>query len=204
VPQAAPPTPRPHQPAHLAVFLSGGGRSLDNLRAAIARGDLPASIPLVIASRPCPGADKARAAGIETHILPGTLHADTLAPLLNRHAIDFIVLAGYLRLLPIPPGFQGRVVNIHPALLPAFGGPGMHGHHVHQAVLAARATESGCTVHLCDDRYDTGPILLQRRCPVLPTDSPDTLAARVFEHECLAYPEALRQLIASTGPRAQP
>ncbi len=118
-----------------------------------------------------------------------------IAEILSRHAIDYVVFAGYLKLLPIPPAYRGRVVNIHPALLPTFGGPGMHGRHVHEAVLAAGEKESGCTVHFCDDRYDTGAIILQRRCPVLAGDSPETLAARVFEEEKLAYPRAIRMLI---------
>lgn len=208
-----PPPPATPIPAPLAVLLSGSGRTLDNLRAAIARGDLPARVALVIASRECLGAHKAREAGIPTLVVPGAIPADDLGRLVRVHGVSpdptpdspptppgFIVLAGYLRLVSIPPGFEGRVVNIHPALLPKFGGPGMHGRHVHEAVLAAREPESGCTVHLCDARFDTGPIVLQRRCPVLPGDTPDTLAARVFEQECIAFPEALARLIAADTP----
>jgi phosphoribosylglycinamide formyltransferase-1 len=88
-------------------------------------------------------------------------------------------------------------MNIHPALLPRFGGMGMHGRHVHEAVLAAGEPESGCTVHFADNAYDHGPIIIQRRIPVLSGDTPDTLAARVFEQECLAYPQAIRQYTAS-------
>ncbi|MFN0010779.1 MAG: phosphoribosylglycinamide formyltransferase [Phycisphaerales bacterium] len=182
--------------APLAVLLSGSGRTLDNLLAAIANGTLPARIAVVIASKECLGAEKARKAGIPTHVLPGVIAPPVLAPILEAANARFIVLAGYLKLLPIPRGYEGRVVNIHPALLPDFGGPGMHGRKVHEAVLASGAKLSGCTVHLCDDRFDTGPILLQRVCPVIDGDTPDTLAARVFEQECLAYPEALRRLIA--------
>ncbi|MBL8759569.1 MAG: phosphoribosylglycinamide formyltransferase [Phycisphaerae bacterium] len=198
-------------PAPLAVLLSGSGRTLDNLRAAIDRGDLPARVALVIASRECLGAEKARAAGIPTFVVPGAIPAHELGRLVRAHGVSpepspstpagWIVLAGYLKLVNIPPGFDGRVVNIHPALLPKFGGPGMHGRHVHQAVLAAGERESGCTVHLCDARFDTGPIVLQRRCPVLPSDTPDTLAARVFEQECIAFPEALVRLIAADKAR---
>jgi phosphoribosylglycinamide formyltransferase-1 len=107
-------------------------------------------------------------------------------------------MAGFLSLWTIPPDLAGRVLNIHPALLPKFGGKGMHGHHVHEAVLAAHETESGCTVHYADNTYDTGPIILQRKVPVLPADTPDSLAARVFEQECLAYPEAIRQVLIHT------
>jgi phosphoribosylglycinamide formyltransferase-1 len=101
-------------------------------------------------------------------------------------------MAGFLSLWEIPPELHGLVLNIHPALLPKFGGKGMHGHHVHEAVLAAGETESGCTVHYADNTYDTGPIIVQRRVPVRPGDTADTLAARVFEQECIAYPEAIR------------
>ncbi len=186
-------------PAALAVLLSGSGRTLENLLAAIGRRTLAARVALVIASRECPGAEKARAAGIDTRILPGTIDPAVLGPLLEAARVRLVVLAGYLKLVRIPPGYAGRVVNIHPALLPAFGGPGMHGRHVHEAVLAAGARESGCTVHLCDDRYDTGPIVLQRRCPVLPGDTAETLAARVFEEECRAYPAAIAGLLAGQG-----
>lgn len=186
----------PAAPASIAVLLSGSGRTLDNLLAAIDRGQLRARIAVVVASRECPGAAKARARGIPTHILPGVIDPAVLAPLLNAAEARLVVLAGYLKLLRIPAGYEGRVVNIHPALLPDFGGPGMHGHKVHEAVLASGVKLSGCTVHLCDERFDTGPIVLQRVCPVLDTDTPDTLATRVFEQECLAYPEALCRLLA--------
>lgn len=189
----------PVHPARLAVLLSGSGRTLENLLGVIARGELAASVPLVIASRECLGAGKARAAGIETIVHAAPLAAEEFAALLSARRIDWVVLAGYLRLVPIPPAYEGRVVNIHPALLPDFGGPGMHGDKVHAAVLASGRGVTGCTVHLCDARFDTGPIVLQRTCPVLPGDTPRTLSARVFEQECAAYPEALRRLIAGAG-----
>ncbi|MFN6192696.1 MAG: formyltransferase family protein, partial [Planctomycetota bacterium] len=105
--------------------------------------------------------------------------------------VDLVVLAGYLRLLPIESDFAGRVLNIHPSLLPRHGGKGMHGERVHAAVLAAGDAESGCTVHLCDERYDEGRILVQARVPVLPGDEPARLAARVFQAECEAYPAGI-------------
>lgn len=190
--------------ARLAVMLSGGGRTLLNLLDVIERGELAATIPLVIASRECVGADRARRAGIETRVVPGDITAERLAAILDEHRIDWVVLAGYLRRVRIPAKYRGRVVNIHPALLPDFGGPGMYGHHVHRAVLDAGVRESGCTVHLCDDAYDQGPIVLQRRCPVLPDDTVESLAARVFALECEAYPEALRRLIREDHPRPEP
>jgi phosphoribosylglycinamide formyltransferase 1 len=189
----------PPQTPRLAVMLSGSGRTLRNLLCAIHDGRLTAAIALVIASRESPGAQIARETGIPTIILPGEIPASHLDRLLKEHRIDWVVLAGYLKLLNIPPDFRNRVVNIHPALLPAFGGPGMYGQRVHEAVIRAGATISGCTVHLCNDAYDAGDIVLQKTCPVLPRDTPETLAARIFELECRAYPEALQQLL--TGHR---
>jgi formyltetrahydrofolate-dependent phosphoribosylglycinamide formyltransferase len=192
--------PRP-TPPRLAVLLSGSGRTLLNLLDRIADGTLGATIPLVIASRECLGARRARERGVPAvAVIPGEIPAATLVRALHEHAIDWVVLAGYLKFVHIPSGYERRVVNIHPALLPGFGGPGMYGRHVHEAVLASGARESGCTVHFCDEQFDRGPIILQKRCPVLPGDTPDTLAARVFELECLAYPEALQLLFARGVP----
>lgn len=182
-------------------MLSGTGRTLDNLLAACRDGTLPARIVLVIASRPCRGAEIARAAGIETLVIPGVIPASELERILRQRDIAWVALAGYLHWVDIPPAYRGRVVNIHPALLPRFGGRGMYGLRVHQAVLQAGETVSGCTVHLCDEIYDHGPIVLQQSCPVLPDDTPRSLAQRVFELERRAYPQALRQLIlGQTGP----
>lgn len=187
-------------PANLLVMLSGSGRTLVNLAEAIDRGELDARISLVVASRPCPGLDRAAERGLPTRVLTGEIAPDRLNALAREAHADWVVLAGYLKLVRIPPRLRGRVVNIHPALLPDFGGPGMYGQRVHRAVLDAGRTESGCTVHLCDDRFDTGPIVWQERCPVLPCDDPASLAARVFERECIAYPKALQRLIASCEP----
>ncbi len=184
----------------IAGLISGGGRTLLNLQDQIVAGHLRAAIPLVIASRECPGAERARARGLEVRVIPGVIPAPALESVLSQFRINWVILAGYLKKVDIPPAFAGRVVNIHPALLPRHGGPGMYGHRVHEAVLAAGDTESGCTVHFCDDAYDTGPIILQKRCPVLPGDTPDTLAARVFELETLAYPEALQRLFRRAVP----
>ena len=198
-----PPAPTP--PPRLAVLLSGGGRTLVNLAAAIRQGILPASVQLVIASKPCAGCDRARALGLEPHLIPGPIPASRLGQLLADHRIDFVVLAGYLTRLEIPPAYRGRIVNIHPALLPAHGGHGMYGRRVHEAVLAAGDTTSGCTVHLVDDEYDRGPIIAQSRVPVLKSDTPESLAARVFEAECATYPAAIAKLLRTLGnePSAQ-
>jgi phosphoribosylglycinamide formyltransferase-1 len=186
----------------LAVMLSGSGRTLANLLERIARGELEAEVALVIASRDCPGAERAQDAGIPTVVIPGVIPETTFEGLLREHRIDWVVLAGYLKLLPIPDAYRGRIVNIHPALLPDFGGPGMFGDRVHEAVLNAGCTESGCTVHLCDEEFDRGDIVLQRRVPVIAGDTVRTLADRVFAEECEAYPEALRKLFAAApaGP----
>ncbi|MGQ0629262.1 MAG: phosphoribosylglycinamide formyltransferase [Phycisphaerales bacterium] len=188
------------RPARLAVFVSGGGRTLLNLHDAAKRGDFNGEVALVVSSAENSGAERARSAGLPVRVWPGRLPRAELGELLREQRIDLVVLAGYLKLLPIPAGFEERVLNIHPALLPAFGGPGMHGRHVHEAVIRASASVSGCTVHFCDEHYDTGPIVLQRSCPVCPGDTPEALAARVFAEELVAYPAALRQLL---GPGAR-
>jgi len=188
----------------LAVLLSGGGRSLQNLVDHIHRGELLATIPLVIASRPCKGVGVARAAGVgDVRVIRGTIPEVELRSALEAHSIDLVILAGYLQFVNVPKNYERRVVNIHPALLPKFGGQGMYGHHVHEAVIRAGERESGCTVHYVDGEYDHGPMILQRRCPVLPGDTPETLAWRVFEVECRAYPEAIRNVLAGQASNRQ-
>ena len=179
--------------ARLMVMLSGGGRTLVNLADSIARGDLPAKVVRVVVSRECPGADRARGLGIPVTVEAGEIPAERLLELAAD--ADWIVLAGYLRRVAVPPELAGRIVNIHPALLPKFGGEGMYGMRVHHAVLKAGETQTGCSVHLCDAEYDQGPVVLQGMCPVMPGDTAETLAARVFEVECRTYPRALRMLI---------
>jgi len=197
--------PKFHCPARLAVLLSGSGRTLDNLLGKINAGELDATIPVVLASKECLGASKARDAQIETHVHSGRLDPTMLDSLCDTHAIDLVILAGYLKLVPITDRVCGRVVNIHPALLPSFGGKGMHGDAVHRAVIEAakrgEVSESGCTVHLADDQYDTGSTIVQLRCPVSASDTPDELAARVFALECRAYPKAIKILIERNAER---
>lgn len=192
-----------HTPPRLAVLLSGSGTTLQNLADHIAQGSLNATIATVIASNSKAfGLTRAKNLGLPTQIVDRKTckdRADFSDLVFNhiRHAdADLVCLAGFLCLLQIPDEFADRVINIHPALLPSFGGPGMFGHHVHQAVLNAGCKVSGCTVHFADQTYDTGPIIVQRTCPVLEGDTADTLAARVFKEECLAYPQAIN-LIAS-------
>ncbi len=192
----------PKAPLKIAILLSGAGRTLQNIQNAICREALDARIVVVIASNPeCYGVTLARQLGLPVHIVSRKTFGNTagfsqaLWAIVRQAQAELVCLAGFLSLITIPEDFAGRVINIHPALLPAFGGKGMFGHHVHEAVLAAGCKVSGCTVHYCDQTYDTGPILVQRTCPVEEEDTPDTLAARVFEQECIAYPQAL-QLIA--------
>jgi phosphoribosylglycinamide formyltransferase-1 len=188
----------------LGVLLSGGGRTLQNLLDRIRDGRLSATIACVVSDRPdALGLRKALDAGLPAVSLRDP---ERIWQYLRLHRCDLVCLCGYLRLLPIEKEFTGRVLNIHPALLPAFGGRGMYGHRVHEAVLKAGVAESGCTVHLCTDEYDQGAVLVQKRVPVLPGDTADTLAARVFAQECEAYPEAIellwrRRSAGNPGPR---
>lgn len=179
-------------PTRLVLMISGGGRTALNIADEIDTGKLDAEIVLVIASRECVGVERCRERGLTVLVEKGTIEPDWLGQVLEKAEADLVCLAGYLKLLPIPAGWEGRILNIHPALLPKFGGPGMYGDRVHKAVLEAGEQISGCTVHLCTDEFDRGPIVVQRTCPVLPDDTPETLAARVFEQECVAFPEAIR------------
>jgi formyltetrahydrofolate-dependent phosphoribosylglycinamide formyltransferase len=179
------------------VLVSGGGRSLENLAEVIARGELHARIALVISDRAGIGAlERCARLGIPALVLPHSrLGPDLSARIfeeLGARGVELCVCAGFLRLLRVPPEWSGRVINIHPALLPAFGGKGFYGDRVHAAVLAAGASESGCTVHYVDDQYDHGETILQRRVPVLAGDDVHALAARVFAEEQRALPEAIR------------
>ena len=183
----------------VAVFVSGGGRSLENLADKIRAHELEVELALVVSN-----ASKAfaleRAKRLEIPVLvldpERKLSPEEFSQAAFQAAekarAELVVLAGFLRLLSIPKSWIGRVLNIHPALLPAFGGKGFYGDRVHAAVLASGATESGCTVHYVTNEYDKGPIVLERKVPVLPTDDVHTLAARVFEQEKLALPEAIR------------
>lgn len=190
----------------VVVLVSGSGRTLQNFIDLSRAGELPIDVALVIGSKPdLLGLKRAIAADIPIAVVErkafdslATFSA-TIFRLADGASADLVLLAGWLHLLTIPTLYEGRVLNIHPALLPKFGGKGMWGHHVHEAVIAAGETESGCTVHLVNNEYDAGPVLLQRRCPVLPTDTADTLAARVFEEEKLAYPEVIRSMASGAG-----
>jgi formyltetrahydrofolate-dependent phosphoribosylglycinamide formyltransferase len=190
------------RPLRLGVLISGGGSTLANLINRCADGRLTrVEIGLVISSRATVrGVEIARAAGLPLEIIRTrdfqdvAAFSDALVAALDHAKVDLVVMAGFLCLWRLPARYEGRVLNIHPALLPNFGGRGMWGHHVHQAVLDAGAAESGCTVHLADDEYDHGPIIAQARVPVLPDDSPDSLAARVGVAERELYPDVIQQV----------
>jgi phosphoribosylglycinamide formyltransferase-1 len=179
-------------PIRLVVLISGGGTTLQNLIDRIADGRMRASIVGVVSSRAdAYGLERAMQAGLPAVVVPRGKPEEVWTAI-RGFKPDLVCLAGWLNLLPIPDDFHRRVLNIHPALLPEFGGRGMYGHRVHEAVLKSGVKESGCTVHYADNTYDTGPILVQKRVPVLDGDTPETLAARVFAAECEAYPEAIR------------
>lgn len=201
------PADQKHHRAKLGVFISGGGRSLLNLHDATTTGALPsaerevprvdADISIVVASRACAGAERAMLRGLSVITHRSVLAASDLLSIVNEHKLDLVVLAGYLKLLPIPAELTGRVVNIHPALLPKFGGPGMYGHYVHEAVIASGDNISGCTVHYCTGEYDKGSMIVQRTCPVLREDTPSTLADRVFLEELIALPMGINIALAT-------
>lgn len=187
------------KPIRLGVLISGGGTTLLNLVECIKRGELNAEVAVVISSRSTvAGVDRARAAGLNVKIIRTKDYPDIgefsgqIEHQLVDAGVQLVVQGGWLCLWKIPSRFENKVMNIHPALLPSFGGKGMWGHYVHEAVLKAGCKISGCTVHFCTNEYDCGPIIIQRCCPVKDDDTPDTLAARVFEQECIAYPEAIR------------
>lgn len=185
-------------PIRLAVCVSGGGTTLQNLIDKIRTGKLNASIVQVVASRPKIGAiPRAEAARIPLALASrgasqtrSAFSTSVFNPI-RRNKADLVILGGFLSLLEIPADYQGRVINIHPSLIPAFSGKGFHGAALHQAVIDAAVKISGCTVHFADSAYDSGPIILQRTVPVKDDDTAETLAARVFKVECQALPEAI-------------
>lgn len=161
----------------------------------------PAEVAVVVSPREdTPAVEGARNQGLNVAIVDpvsSSNYGKDLIEVLARTGAEWICLAGYLRLLPseVLTKYSKRILNIHPALLPKFGGKGMYGMRVHEAVLAAGERESGCTVHFVTENYDEGPILLQKRCPVEPGDTPEALALRVLKLEHQAYSEALRKVI---------
>ena len=185
----------------LAVAISGRGSNLAALIAALPAAS-PAEVALVLSNRAAPGLELARQRGIPTLVLADPADGRAWLAALSAHRIELVVLAGYLQLVPdaVVDRYRGSILNIHPGLLPAFGGPGMYGRRVHEAVLASRSTVSGATVHLVDEVYDHGAVLAQARVPVLPGDTPDTLAARVLEAEHRLLPAVVLAAAAAGRP----
>ena len=191
----------PAAPIRVAVLASGGGTNLQALLDAL-QGPAPARVTRVIADRPDAGAlDRARRAGVPTIVLANP--NDPAEFLTAVGDAQLVVLAGYLKL--VPPSavarYRHRMINIHPALLPGFGGRGMYGKRVHAAVLASGTNQSGATVHYVDEQYDRGPIIAQQSVPVLPGDSPETLAARVLEAEHRLLPAVVLELARRGAPQ---
>ena len=186
----------------VAVAVSGRGSNLEALLRALGT-DAPARVVLVVSNRADAAAlDRAREHGVPAEVLANPADATEWLELLAQHRVDLLVLAGYLKLVPasVIARYRDRILNVHPALLPAFGGRGMYGHHVHEAVLASGARESGATVHLVDEVYDRGRILAQARVPVLRGDTPETLAARVLSVEHRLLPAVVLAAAAAGHP----
>jgi formyltetrahydrofolate-dependent phosphoribosylglycinamide formyltransferase len=188
----------------LAVFISGSGTGLQAFIDATKAGIVDGRVVWVVSStKKAYGLERAANEGIETFVFRRKRYpsdeaaGNDLLGKLRERRIDYIALAGYLKLLPkeAVAAFRGRIVNIHPALLPKYGGKGMYGHHVHEVVLQSGDKESGCSVHLVDEIYDHGRILEKTTVPVLDNDTPETLAARVQAEEHKFYPRVLQKLI---------
>jgi formyltetrahydrofolate-dependent phosphoribosylglycinamide formyltransferase len=183
----------------LAVLISGGGTTLQNLIDRIADGSLPAAIAVVVASRAdAGGLERAHAHGIPAVVVARADHPDVdrfndaLHAALGAHAVDLVVFGGFLSPLQLRGRYTQRVMNVHPALIPAFSGKGFYGMRVHRAVVESGVKITGCTVHFADDEYDHGPIILQKAVEVRDDDTPESIAARVHEAENALYPEAIR------------
>jgi formyltetrahydrofolate-dependent phosphoribosylglycinamide formyltransferase len=189
-------------PIRLGVLLSGGGTTMENFFEKIDEGFLNAVVSVVISStRSAFGLVRAKRRLVPSHVVRREDHAgvedfsDAITSILKGAKVDLVCMAGFLQLYLIPSIYEDRVMNIHPALIPKYCGKGFWGHHVHEAVVAAGETESGCTVHFADNEYDHGPIIVQRKVLLDPGETPDEVAAKVFKEECIAYPEAIRRFI---------
>jgi formyltetrahydrofolate-dependent phosphoribosylglycinamide formyltransferase len=187
------------QPLRVAVLLSGEGTSLENLCERIDAGRVPARVVLVVASKEkAGGLARAERRGIPAVAVPRKAYPDVqrfndaIHAELAKHDVDLVACLGFLSIFELRGRYEGRAINVHPALIPAFCGTGMYGHRVHEAVLASGVKVTGATVHFADARYDTGPIISQRAVPVLDDDTPDSLAARVQAAERDLVPEAIR------------
>jgi len=196
-------------PLCIAVLISGGGTTLENLIKRVGAGDLNVRIQLVVSSSSsADGIRFAEEANIRTAVIKRRDYesqdgfSNAIFSQCRQADVKFVVMGGFLRRVTIPDDFVNRVLIIHPSLIPSFCGQGFYGHHVHEAVLDYGVKLSGCTVHFVDNQYDHGPVILQKVVQVYDDDTPKTLASRVFEAECEAYPEALK-LIASGKVRVE-
>lgn len=187
--------------ARLAVLVSGRGTNLQAILDATQDPDYPAEVVVVASDRPAYALERAKRAGVPAYVVPWRKDprefGRRLAEVLDRHGAEWVCLAGFLRILDpdFVDRYRGRILNIHPSLLPAFGGRGMYGERVHKAVLEAGVSESGCTVHFVTAEVDAGPVVVQARVPVFPDDTVESLAARVAEREHRLYPEAIRRVV---------
>ena len=196
-----------NRPLPIAVLISGGGTTLRNLIELRARGALPVDFRLVVSSKKDAGGLKiAEAASIPTEVISkkkadsAEQHSENVFGMIRKAGAQLVVMGGYLQHVLIPTDFENMVINIHPSLIPSFAGKGMYGLKVHQAAIDFGVKVSGCTVHFVDNEYDHGPIILQRTCEVLTSDSAESLQRRVFELECQALPEAIRIIAARQSP----
>lgn len=185
----------------VAIFASGSGSNAENI-ANYFKGSDTVEVALILANNPeAYVLERAKKLGIESVVVTGKEFraADKVLEILKERNIDFIVLAGFLLLVPakLIEAYPGKIVNIHPALLPKHGGKGMYGDHVHEAVVAAGDTESGITIHLIDERYDCGTTFFQATCPVLPTDTPHDVAEKVHALEYEHFPRVIKEIIAT-------
>ena len=191
---------------NLAFFISGSGGNALNLLRACREGRVAGRPVLVVASSlKASGSEKLRGEGIEAVVVDrkaftsDETFSEACYAAAEEAGAEVICLAGWLKKLVIPKRWEGRILNIHPGLLPRFGGAGMYGMHVHRAVLEAGEAESGCTIHVVDNEFDHGRVLLEQRVPVLPGDTPEALQARVYAEEMRAYPKALAAFLEGLG-----
>lgn len=183
---------------NIAIFASGSGSNAQNIIEQL-EGKSSLHFPFILTNKSDAYVlERARKLGIQGHYFPKSIfdEGEELVSFLREHAIDGIVLAGFLLKVsaPLLEAYPNKIINIHPALLPHYGGKGMYGHHVHEAVKNAGETESGITIHYVNDQYDAGDIIFQAKCAVLPTDSADDIAAKVHELEYAHFPHVIQEV----------
>lgn len=184
---------------NIAIFASGNGTNAENIIRYFSNSE-SINVALVLSNNTKAGVhERARRLGVPSLSFPRDVFAagEPIVHVLREHGIDFVVLAGFLCYVarPLLDAYPGKIINIHPSLLPKFGGKGMYGDHVHQAVLAAGETESGITIHYINEHYDEGGIIFQATCPVLPGDTPDSLASRVHALEYAYFPKVIEEVV---------